>query len=250
VSLTPQVLLSINLPSCRTLRNDASPARNEIKDRLLRELENNDFAACWIVHDQRLENTAEIAQLSDASQEVSVYLNVTTSPNQRAALSTQLTNLTERSRKLGVRVTTLSTNQKIDEGNLNLLVRNRMSMVNQYCGIQKTLRSIKSLEPSSLRFGIWEVPAPLQWTKQISNPVGELILKSAMRFQSKRPFQHIQIDIQSILNNKTSVNKIARLLRSLNRMREQGKIEVTPIRSAAIVLRQLQFKQSNHIPAA
>ena len=250
MSFTPQILLSINLPTRQAVQEGYVQARDTIRDRLLRELEKNGFAATWIVHDHQLQDTYELLQQADSPQEFSVFVDTTNNSTQRKTLSSQLTNLMERSRNMGVRVTTLSVNQRIDESNLNLLVRNKISLVNYFCGTRRNLRSVKSLEPSSLRFGIWEVPTPLQWVQQLSNPVRELVLKSVIRFKSKRPLQHIQIDIQSMLENKTPVTKFAKLLQAFQRMRRQGRIDVTPIRSSATLLRQLQIRESTHLPAA
>ena len=250
MSLIPQILLSINLPSRRSVGENAWQVRKGLRNHLLQELKNYNLIATWIVHDRHLQEARELARMTAASQEISLYLETATKKDQRTALSEQLTNVTKRSRDLSLRMTTLSTDQKIDEENLNLLVRNKISMVNRHCGIQKTSGALKSLEPSSLRFGIWETPAPLQWAKQLSNPVRELILKSTMHFKSKRPFQHIQIDVQSMLHNTRAANKVTGLLQTLSRMRERGKIDVTPIRSAAKVLRQLHFSQLTKIPAA
>ncbi len=250
MSLTPQILLSINLPTRQAMEEDYAKARDAIRDHLLRELVKNGFAATWIVHDDRLQDTYELLQQTDSAQEFSMFVDTTNDSTQRKALNLQLADLMERSRKLGVRITTLSTSHRIAESNLNILVRNKISLVNYFCGTRRSWRSVKSLEPSSLRFGIWEVPAPLQWAQQLSNPVRELVLKSVIRFKSKHLFQHVQIDIQSMLENKIPTTKFTKLLKALYSMREQGKIDVTPIRSSAALLRQLQMRQPTRLPAA
>jgi|TARA_B100000519_G_C14252464_1_gene443155 hypothetical protein len=250
VSLIPQILLSINLPTRQAVAKDCVQARDTIRDHLLRELVKNGFAATWIVHDHRLQDTYELLQQTDSAQEFSMFVDTTNNSTQRKALNSQLADLMERTRKIGVRITTLSTNQRIAESNLNILVRNKISLVNYFCGTRRNWRSVKSLEPSSLRFGIWEVPAPLQWAQQLSNPVRELILKSVIRFKSKHLFQHVQIDIQSMLENKTPITKFAKLLQALHRIRERGRIDVTPVRSSAALLRHLQMRQPTRLPAA
>lgn len=250
MSFAPQVLLSVNLPTHKAVGTGYVHLRDELRNQILHELEENEMIATWILHDLRLQDARELIQRSHHSQEVSIFLDTARQADQRTELSQHLTDLIGRSRNLGIRITTLSTNSRIEQDNLNLLVRNKISMVNPHCGIQSKPLSVKSLEPSSLRFGVWEVPAPLQWAKQLSNPVRELILKSAMRMRINRPFQHIQIDLGSMLQNQIPVTKIAGLLQSLNRLRERGNIDITPIRSAATLLRHLHVKPPAHIPAA
>ena len=250
MSLTSQVLLSVSLPSRKSVGASYVHQRDELRNQILHELEKNEFIATWILHDPRLQDARELTQQSDFSQEVSIFLDTARQADQRTVLSHQLADLIGRSRNLGVRITTLSTNSRIEQGNLNLLVRNKISMVNPHGGIQLQSLSVKSLEPRSLRYGVWEVPAPLQWAKQLSNPVRELILKSALRMRIKRPFQHIQIDLLSMLQNQIPAPKITGLLQSLNKLRDRGNIDITPIRSAATLLRHLHLKQPAHIPAA
>ena len=250
MSLKPQVLLSVSLPSRKSVGASYVRQRDELRNQILHELEKNELIATWILHDSRLQDARELTQRSDFSQEVSIFIDTTRQADQRKVLSHQLADLIGRSRNLGVRITTLSTNSRIKQDNLNLLVRNKISMVNPHGGIQLKSLSVKSLEPRSLRYGVWEVPAPLQWAKQLSNPVRELILKSAMRMRIKRPFQHIQIDLLSMLQNQIPAPKITGLLQSLNKLRDRGNIDITPIRSAATLLRHLHLQQPAHIPAA
>lgn len=250
MSFIPQVLLSVNLPSRQSVGTGDVHQRDELRNHILHELEENDIVATWILHDLRLQDAHELTQRSHNSQEVSIFLNTAGQIDQRKELSHHLNDLISRSRNLGIRITTLSTNSRIEQENLNLLVKNKISMVNPYCGIQPKSLSVKSLEPSSLRFGVWEAPAPLQWAKQLSNPVRELILKSAIRMKTKSPFQHIQIDLQLMLQNQIPATKIAGLLQSLSKLRERGNIDITPIRSAATLLRSLHIKPPAHIPAA
>ena len=250
MSINPQILLSINVPTLTPGDSARSSARNTIIQQLASELEQHEFVATWILHDQRLDDVRLLTESISLPQEISLALSQKNQQSQPALFSRTLSDLQSRSRNLGVRITTLSTNHSIKDRNLRLLVKHRISMVNQHCGIHSGKKSTRVVEPNSLRFGIWEVPAPLQWVKQLTNPVRELVLKSNMHFKTPRAFQHIQIDIQAMLENNISILKIKSLLRALNRTRLRGKIDVTPIRSAATLLRHLQTTNRQYFQAA
>ncbi len=249
-TMIPQILLSINIPTNAAVRPDQQAYRTRVIEFLASELDHHEIVATWLIHDPGLNDVLEIHNHCSLPQEFSVVVTGEQGVAQRQNLSQTLSDRLTKGRNLGVRITTLSLPESVQEQNLNLLVKHRISMVNHHCG-QGTAGTLKkTIEPRSLRFGIWEVPAPLHWVRQLTHPVRELVLRSAMHFKSPRAFQHIQIDVQALLQQKVALEKIAGLLRSLVRMKTRGKIDITPIRSAATLLRHQQTKQRFQIPAA
>ena len=248
--MIPQILLSINIPTSSAVRPEQQGYRTRILEFLASELDHHEIVATWLVHDPKLYDVLKIHDHCSLPQEFSVVVTGNHGVDQRQNLSQTLSERLIQGRDLGIRITTLSLSESIQEQNLNLLVKHRISMVNHHYGQDTAGTLKKTIEPRSLRYGIWEVPAPLNWVRQLTHPVRELVLRSAMHFKSPRAFQHIQIDLQALLKQKVALEKIAGLLRTLVRMRTKGKIEITPIRSAAILLRHQQTQQRFQIPAA
>ncbi len=251
---TSQVLLSIHLPTHSSDEEHQTRQRDELLQRLIQQLEQYEIAVTWIVHDPHMLDAQQVNQWANTSHEFSPYLNLeltdTSGRAQRDLLSPHLDHLLDCSRHVGIRVTTLSTNQSIYENNLNLLVRNRISMLNQYGDPDKKHPSLRPSLSNSARFGIWEVPAPQRWPGQFAHPIGQLLFQTALHFKRTWSLRHIQLDIQRMLENHTSPDKTAALLSTLSKMRSRGKIEITPIRAAATRLRQLQLNGQASAPAA